>query len=400
MKMRRRLVSCLLVLAFLLQPFTFTFSPVSRVFAQDAELQVQTQIKEVREDFKEAKDQVDEIEPVELGFWRKAALGLGWMFSGERKSTVVTQGTYHGAYGQGRSAEEAQKNKEWNDANNYVARIEEANEKIEESQKYFGDMDKSINNDDITSLLDVRELQNMLDQALAAQAEYQDSITQAGEDLVEVASSLSKASTALSLAATALTAAALITGLTVVGLPAVPAIEALAAACGKASLALSITSGKLDAIGNALIESAKQGITSDKEFGQLAANKVGKSFVSDGVSYGAGKLIGAGLDKYVTPSLKSWNTSRPLGQQFDSNQMDLLDWMARKTIKDTIAPAKSAAVGAATDGTMKGFSWLNDVSSKVNQNRQVPKYSPIPTPSSQPQLKLDGPFGGAAPFPY
>lgn len=367
MKIQRRVISLLLVLAFLLQPFTFTFSPVSRVFAQDAELEAQKQIKEVREEFKAAKEEIDEIEPVELGFWRSASLKLGWLFSKDRKSTAVSHG--HHGYHTGLTPEEAKENKEWNDANNYVARIEEANEQIEESKEYFGEMDSSINDDKITSLLDTRELEKMLDQALTAQAKYQDNIKQAGEDLLVVSKSLADASSALGKAAAALSIAALICGVTVAGLPAVPVIKALATACSHASLTLSITSGKLEAVGESLIESADEGITSDKEFGKLLDAKVSKSFISDGVSYGAGKLIGAGLDKTVTSHLKTWNSSRPLNMQYDSNQMDMLDWIAKKPIKDALAPLKSKAVDATTDALT----------------------TPIPPPSDKPGLNLNAP---------
>lgn len=348
-RVSRKLISLLIVFAFLLQPFV----PVM-VAAQDAKNQ-KAQIDQAVADFQKTYDEIMAIEPIELGAISKWTLNR----INDIKSAWSNRPSWLG--GKSESPEEEKARREKEELERYVPKIEKANRDIKEIQDNAKKTMELLKSGSFAEAAktDPSKVYDSLDENASALGIYQKALKEAGQTLLDAASALSTAGTILG------SVALLCTVISAGFPPAAPIAGPIAAITGKAATAVGIASAILKASGNTLVTAADKAITDDKQFLAIAGKEATKAAAQEAVNRLVSKGIGKLAGDYATALV---GDPTDLVNPADPNAHKLATTIIKKVTGDAIRPVKSTV---------------------MNEYNEAVDNSPLPPAKSEPGLNWE-----------
>lgn len=306
-KSARKILSILLILTFLLQPFA--------VLAE--EKTPKSQITQAVKEYQKTYDEIMAIEEVQLGDVSK------WVLNSI--SNIKNLFSRNPLKKEGVEEQKARKQKE--ELENYVKKIEQANKDI---AKIKADAKKTMalikgGSFQAAAQTDPTKVYNSLDENSTALGIYQKALQGAGKTLLDAASALDSACKIMSTLGLTLSVISLFPA-------AAPITVPLGAIIGKIALGTGIASSLLKASGNSLIEAAEEAIADDQRLLSVLSKEVGKAAAEQAISYATGKLVGQFASDFA-------NTST-----IDPGAQKVVKLVTKKLVGKSVSEAKKQTI--------------------------------------------------------
>ncbi len=335
MKLKRSLISLILVLCMIIQPFVPVFADGN---GKDSE--TSGNVSDAKAQFQEAYDQIMELEEIELGWGAKAAVGVAGFFEGE----------------------------------NYLEQVKNANEQIREARENAEQMKKDFDSGkmDEAEKADPKALaQGALTAQTETQAQLQETLNKCGETLVKIADVLD----------TIATIVAILTPIAEICLafpPATAAAGVVLSICDVLNTVLPPAAIALRGIGQGLIDTAQTGQFSDRVLVGNVVWDTGVEFVKDKAMDALGGVAGDALGGMwdmsgsITKDLVQADLGDDLTKLVTNN--DSYRNMMYKRLEDGVAKNTDNVVDKLTDdvaGAIGGAMDLSGNSIEVNDGQKV-----------------------------
>lgn len=314
---RRSLICMLLVLCMLIQPFLPVLA--RQVEGTDASggggsNYMSGDIDDSQAEFDKAYETVMSMEEIDLEGFASACVGavsfgenVG-IFFGNVWDNITNGGNNQQEYV------------------DYLADIEEANAQIREAKAQMQEMKEKMDAGDVDAAKNA-DPSAVAGETIEAQSQamstLRDSMTKAGNTLIDIGNLCDTVSTILGVLDLILKGVCLIP----VCAPAIPILEPISEICGIASTALGIAGPLMTAAGESLVESAEMGYTSDAQIlGNLAID-VGTEGVKQAACQVVAKGCGAVMDDLAGCLVDSFggNVDDLIGSFVDEFDDDLAD---------------------------------------------------------------------------